>query len=93
MRPISIQDKVQKIDADRFAPAMRGSILGYLLVAKGAPTPPKWKTRTEGGPVNPFVNAALIAVGVVSACKLSLLAQPHTSQRPPAENSTPKIFP
>jgi len=34
--------------------------------------------------VNRFVNVALMAVGIFSACSLSLLAQPQTSQQPPA---------
>ncbi|RPI55603.1 MAG: hypothetical protein EHM55_07435, partial [Acidobacteria bacterium] len=40
--------------------------------------------------MNRFVNAALIAVGVVSACPPSLLAHPNTSQQPPAAGS-PRI--
>ena len=34
--------------------------------------------------MNRFVNVALMAVGTFSACSLSLLAQPQTSQQPPA---------
>jgi hypothetical protein len=40
--------------------------------------------------VNRFVQAALLAIGVVSACPPSLLAQPPTSQPPPAAGA-PRI--
>lgn len=40
--------------------------------------------------MNCFVKAALVAIGVVSACPPSLLAQPPTSQQPPASGS-PRI--